>query len=138
METGILLIKMDIENFTLVNLEILSLREVIWIILWHSYLEIDWRWESVPKEMSWLLTSLRWYVQGMSLNLLNHTSRYCCKNSSEKLQQGYVIIAQEWKLPSKEQLQTQSAETSFCICLWSNNQVLPKFYYLLIFSPSFN
>ena len=27
-----------------------SLREVIWIILWHSYLEIDWRWEWVPKK----------------------------------------------------------------------------------------
>ena len=27
-----------------------SLREVIWIILWHCYLEIDWRWESVPKK----------------------------------------------------------------------------------------
>ena len=27
-----------------------SLREVIWIILWHCYLEIDWKWESVPKE----------------------------------------------------------------------------------------
>ena len=23
-----------------------SLREVIWIILWHCYLEIDWKWES--------------------------------------------------------------------------------------------
>ena len=30
------------ENFNI-------LREVIWIILWHCYLEIDWRWESVPK-----------------------------------------------------------------------------------------
>ena len=27
-----------------------SLREIIWIILWHCYLEIDWRWESVPKK----------------------------------------------------------------------------------------
>ena len=23
-----------------------SLREVIWIILWHCYLEIDWKWDS--------------------------------------------------------------------------------------------
>ena len=38
------------------------LREVIWIILWHCYLEIDWRWESVPKKVLWLLTSFRWYV----------------------------------------------------------------------------
>ena len=27
-----------------------SLREVIWSILWQCYLEIDWRWESVPKK----------------------------------------------------------------------------------------
>ena len=27
-----------------------SLREIIWIILWHCYLEIEWRWESVPKK----------------------------------------------------------------------------------------
>ena len=27
-----------------------SLREVIWSILWHCYLDIDWRWESVPKK----------------------------------------------------------------------------------------
>ena len=39
-----------------------SLREVIWIILWHCYLEIDWRWESVPKKVLWLLTSFRWNV----------------------------------------------------------------------------
>ena len=26
-----------------------SLREVIWIILWHCCLEIDWRWESLLK-----------------------------------------------------------------------------------------
>ena len=34
----------------------------------------------------------------------------------------------------KEQLQMQSTETLFCICLRSNNQVLSKFYDLLIFS----
>ena len=33
METGVLVIKMDIAHFTLVNLEILSLREVTLIIL---------------------------------------------------------------------------------------------------------
>ena len=62
METGVLVIKMDIAHFTLVNLEILSLREVTLIILWHRYLEIDRRWESVPKKVLWLLTSFRWYV----------------------------------------------------------------------------
>ena len=39
-----------------------SLREVIWIILWHCYLEIDRRWESVPKKVLWLLASFRWSV----------------------------------------------------------------------------
>ena len=54
METGILLIKMDIAHFTLVNSKpgnFNSLREVIWIILWHCYLQIDWRWEPVPQKM---------------------------------------------------------------------------------------
>ena len=27
-----------------------SLRDVIWIMLWHCYLEIYWGWESVPKK----------------------------------------------------------------------------------------
>ena len=27
-----------------------GLREVIWIMLWPCYVEIDWRWESVPKK----------------------------------------------------------------------------------------
>ena len=37
-----------------------------------------------------------------------------------------------------EQLQIQATETSFCICWWSNHQVLYKCYYLLIFSSCFN
>ena len=31
-----------------------------------------------------------------------------------------------------------STEASFCLFLWSNNQVLSKFYYLLILSPCLN
>ena len=38
----------------------------------------------------------------------------------------------------KVQLQMQSTRVSFCIFLWRNNQVLPKFYYFLIFYPCFN
>ena len=53
-----------------------SLREVIWIILWHRV--------SVPKKVLWLLKSFRWYVS-MSLNLLDYTSRHCCGKMSEKL-----------------------------------------------------
>ena len=37
-----------------------------------------------------------------------------------------------------EQLQSHATETSFCICWWSNHQVLYKRYYLLIFSSCFN
>ena len=84
METGLLLIKMDKIGSTFHTAKpgnFNSLREVIWIMLWNCYLEIDWRWESVPKT---------------------------------------------------------STETPFCICLWSNKQVLSKFYYLLIFSPCSN
>ena len=50
MGTGILLIKMDIAHFTVVNSKPGNFNSVIWIILWHYYLEIDWRWESVPKK----------------------------------------------------------------------------------------
>ena len=53
METGILLLKMDIAHFIHTskpgNFNIL--REVIWIIFWHCYLEIEWRWEVVPKKI---------------------------------------------------------------------------------------
>ena len=36
-----------------------SLREVIWNILWHCYLEIDWRWESVPKKNVMVISILQ-------------------------------------------------------------------------------
>ena len=74
------------------------------------------------------------YGASTVLQVLDHTGRHCCKNPSEKRQQGFIIIEMRSYL-LKEQLQMQSTETSFCIFLWSNNQVLPKFYYLLIFSP---
>ena len=96
------------------------------------YFEIDWTWELVLKKVLRLLTFFRWYVWDMSLKLLDHTRRHCCRNWSEKLQQGFKIKGMRSYL-LKEQLQLQSTET-FCICLWSNNQVLSKFYYLLIFS----
>ena len=32
-----------LENFN-------SLREEVWLILWHCYFEIDWKWEPVPKK----------------------------------------------------------------------------------------
>ena len=100
-----------------------SLREVIWIILWHCYLEINWRWESVPKKLLWLLTSFRWNVKGMSLKPLDYQQ---------------TLVESYEKLSYKEQVQIQSTETSLCICLWSNNEVLSKFYHLLIFSTCFN
>ena len=83
----------------------------------HFYLEIDWRWESVPKKVLWLLTSFRRYVWGMSLKLLDHTRRHCCRNSCEKLQLGFIITGMRSYL-LKEQLQMQSTGTLFCISLW--------------------
>ena len=47
------------------------------------------------KNVLWLLTSFRLYVLGMFLNLLDYTSKNCCRNSSEsieKLLQGFIII----------------------------------------------
>ena len=54
----------------------------------------------------------------------------CCGNSSKKLQQGFIIKGMRSYL-LKVKLQIQSTETSFCICLWSYNQVLSKFYYFI-------
>ena len=56
--------KVDIAHFTLVyrvNLEILTvyLIEVIWIILWHCYLEIDRSWKSVPKKSVMVISILQ-------------------------------------------------------------------------------
>ena len=70
--------------------DIISFREIIWIILWHSYLENDWRWESVPKKGLWLLTSFRWYVWDISLKLLDHSPadtvvETCVKNCNKVL-----------------------------------------------------
>ena len=67
----------------------------------------------------------------MSLKLLDYTSKHCIvetwvKNCTARFYNQH----RDEKLPSKEQLQIQSTETSFCICLWSNNQVLSKFYCL--------
>ena len=38
----------------------------------------------------------------------------------------------------KAQLQMQSTGASFSMFLWSNNELLSKFYYLVIFSPCLN
>ena len=48
-----------------------SLREAVWIILWHCYPEIHWRWESVAKKVQCLLTSFRRYV--MHIRCIMHT-----------------------------------------------------------------
>ena len=110
-----------------------SLIEDIWLILWCCYLEIDWKWESVPKKVLWLLTIVRYLCTawGMTLKHLDHTSGYCRRNMSElseELQQSSIIIRMRSYL-LKEQLQIQYTETSFCICLWWSNY-LPKFYYI--------
>ena len=94
-----------------------SLREVIWIILRQCYLKIDWKWESVPKKVLRLLISFRWYVWGMSLKLLDHTRRHCCRNSGEKLQKGFIIVAMRSYL-LEEQLQMQSTQKFHFVCVY--------------------
>ena len=83
---------------------------------------------------------------GISPEAFGQTSRYYCRNSSEKLQKNFVIIKGmgswmgSWmgSYHLKAQLQMQSAGALFCVLLWSNNQLLSKFYYLHTFSPCFN
>ena len=70
---------------------------------------LPWNWLKMrvsAKKVLCLLTSFRWYLQGMSLKLLDYTSRHCCRNSSKKLDS--KVLQSEHKnkkLPSKEQLQ---------------------------------
>ena len=77
---------------------------------------------------------------GISPEAFGETSRHYCRNSSEKLQKNFGIIKGKrigiYHL--KAQLQMQSAGALFCVPLWSNNQLLSKFYYLHTFSPCFN
>ena len=40
-----------------------------------------------------VISILQMIYTGMSLKLLDHTSRHCCRNLNEKLQQGFIIIA---------------------------------------------
>ena len=94
-----------------------SLREVIWIMPW------NWLKMRVSAKKSVMVINIL-----QIMKLLDYTSRHYCRNLSEKL---HRKVRNE-KLPSKEHLQIQSTEASFYI--WSNNQVLSKFYYLLIFS----
>ena len=105
METGILLIKIEIAHFTLV-LTVLNR-------LFELYYEIVTLKVTEDEKVFRLLTSFR-YVWDMSLKLKNHTSRHCCRNSSEKLQQNFIIIGMRSYF-LKKQLQMQSTETSFGI-----------------------
>ena len=127
-ETGILLTKIYIAHFTLVKLEIL--------IANFCYLEIDWRWESLLKKVLRLLISFRWYVKGMSLKLLDHSRRYCCGNSSEKLQKGFIIIIGIKSYLLKKQLQMQSTETLFVYAYEIIIKCYPNFITCLYFPLS--
>ena len=88
---------------------------------------------------------------GMSPEAIGRTSRHCCRNSSEKLQLGLVIIKGKRIVQNcdffqlvmgshhlKAQLQMQYTGASFCVFLWSSNSLLSKFYYLFMFSPCLN
>ena len=96
---------------------------------------MPWNWLTMrvsAKKVLWLLTFFRWCVCDMSLKLLDHTKRYYCANSSEKLQQSFIITGMRSYL-LKDQLQMQSTETSFCICLWSITKCCPNFITCLYF-----
>ena len=89
-----------------------SLREVVWIILWHCYLE-------TAEDASQCRKSV------MVINLLQMICIVrACPWSSWTIPSDIVVV-ETWeksctaRLPSKERLQIQSTETSFCICLWS-------------------
>ena len=117
---------MDIAHFALVNSKLgnfNSLREAVWIIFWHCYLEIDWRWESVPEKSVMVISILQMIcighvpeAPGLPADMAVESS---VKNCTARFYNHSII-----KLPSKEQLKFQSTQTSFCICLWSNNHVL--------------
>ena len=64
-ETGIILIKNGHSTFhTGKPGNFNSLREDIWLILWHCFLKIDWKWESMPKKAKrcGYQHPFRWYV----------------------------------------------------------------------------
>ena len=62
-----------------------SLREVIWIILWHYYLEIEWRWASVLKKSVMVINILQMICIGHVLEAPEWTipAEFCCRNLSK-------------------------------------------------------
>ena len=128
---------MDIAHFTLVNSKpgnFDSLREVVWIIFWHCYLEIDWRWESVSEKSVMVINILQMIcighvpeAPGLPADMVVESS---VKNCTARFYNHSTI-----KLSSKEQLKIQSTEKSFCICLWSNNQVLSINFITCLYFP---
>ena len=118
---------MGIAHFKLVKLESLTAWERK-LRLWHFYLEE----ESQCQKSGYYSDHLDDSFGASPWSFC--TSRHCCRNSREKLQQGFIIIRMRSYL-LKEQLHLQSTGTPFCLFLWSNNQLLSKFYYLLIISP---
>ena len=89
------------------------------------------------KKVLWLLTSFRWNVLGHVLEApalgipADIVVETWVKNCTARFY-NHSIEMRSCLIKSK------STETSSCICLWSNNQVLSKFNYLLTFSPCFN
>ena len=66
------------------------------------------------------------------------TSRYCCGNLSGKLQQAFLKSLKRKGLKvtfRQHDFQMQCSGAPFCIFLWRNDQLLSKFYDLLLFSP---
>ena len=99
---------------TPVNLDILTVLNYLEkkFKLWQCYLETYGRGESMPKKCYGYYSHLlddRYEASPWS----SWTSRQCCRNSSEKLQRGFIIIRMRSYL-IKEVLQMQPTGTSFC------------------------
>ena len=110
-----------------------SLREVIWLIHYDTVtLTLIEMRVSAKKSVVVINGACPWSSSIIPADIVIETRVNRVKNCSKVL----IIRIRSYLL--KEQFQIQSTETPFCICLWSNNQVISKFYYLLIFSPCFN
>ena len=121
-----MLLKMDIvkkTHLTLVNLEILT------VSLFKRYIILimkllPWKW--LKRRISAKIKRCGFFLHPlddrhrMNSEAFGRTNRHCCRNSSEKLQEGFVIIKGK-RMGSyhlKAQLQMQSTGASFCIFLY--------------------
>ena len=87
------------------------------------------------KKVLWLLATFRWYVRACTWSSWTIPAdiivETLVKNCTTRFYNYHSIGMKSYL--SKEQLQIQSTETLFCICLWNNNQVYLNFVTCLYF-----